>query len=766
MGTGYLQVQVRAGEAAIPVAGAAVTITGQGGVMYDSVTDGQGMAGRASFDAPDKSLQHDPNFTGLCYSKADVTVDAGGFSPRTVFGLMIFDGETMIMPVDLTPIPADDYVSDPNPRIGPNDEMRLPEHSLANGGQHPQEGPDEQAMGRILREVTVPHTIRVHLGKPAEYATNVYVKFKEYLKNVCTYEIYPDWPANTLEANILCQTSLALNRIYTEWYPSQGYAYDITSSTWNDQNYVYAHVGPYTSKISAIVDRVFNNFARRVGQKGPYFTEYCDGRTATCPGLKQWGSLDLGNKGYTPLQILKYYYGNDIEIAETSNIDDVEASYPGSPLKEGMRGSAVKQMQDQLNRIRVAYRNIPQISSPNGYFGPDTTAAVKAFKAAADWSLPSASSGAVDKSTWYNISYAYYAVKKLGELGSEGEIIGVGSIPPNSTLGQGSKGTEAGKLQFLINAIAEYYPEVPSVIMDYSYGPSTANAVRAFEQAFGLNPDGIAGPQVWNKLYEVYWSLKDSGLLPGSGGGAEYPGFSLTIGSSGPSVRKVQSCLNNIGSRYPGVGGLTEDGVFGIATRSAVITFQSIFGLTQDGIVGPAAWAKIMSECQSGGSAPGSSYPGYSLSMGTSGDYVLKVQQCLNRIRQSQSSIPWVTEDGIFGSGTRAAVIAFQRINGLSQDGIVGPATWATIMERCQSANAPAYPGYSISAGSSGDYVLRIQRCLNRIRLSYASIPWVTEDGAFGGRTQTAVKAFQSVFGLTQDGIVGAATWQAIFSRC
>jgi peptidoglycan hydrolase-like protein with peptidoglycan-binding domain len=222
-----------------------------------------------------------------------------------------------------------------------------------------------------------------------------------------------------------------------------------------------------------------------------FFIEYCDGIKAQCPGLKQWGTVDLAKQGYTPIEILRYYYGRDIELVESNNIGDVEQSYPGY-LSQGSRGNGVLALQNYLNRIRANYPNIPQITKVDGIYGAQTIAAVKAFKTSARWlNASSAPSGDVDKATWYNISYAYYAVKKLAQLASEGEVIDVGRTPPaNVTVSEGSRGTYVGTLQYLLNVISDFYPEVRPVIQDYSFKADTDASVKDFQKAFKLTPDG------------------------------------------------------------------------------------------------------------------------------------------------------------------------------------------------------------------------------------------------------------------------------------
>ncbi|MDR1663712.1 MAG: peptidoglycan-binding protein [Clostridiales bacterium] len=683
MGTGYLQVTIAAANNALPVADAKVTVSQNGNKLYELTADANGLTEPAAIAAPDKEATLDPHYAGEPYARCDVEIIAQGFTAKRIYNVMVMDTVNMMLPVNMTPETAQDIIGAPRATAEPDDEARLPEHALVIGGERrqPHDEPDA-VQPRILPNVVVPHYIVVHLGRPDERVSNVTVEFKHYIKNVCTHEIFPTWPRNAIEANIYAQISLALNRVYTEFYRSQGYPFDITSSTWNDQNFVYQ--GEVAPGISAIVDEVFNIYARRAGHKEPYFTEYCDGIKADCPGMKQWGTVTLAQQGKTPLQILQYYYGADIELTETYNIGDVEESYPGY-LKEGSNGAPVRAVQNYLNRIRVNYPSIPQIPEADGYFGPKTSAAVKAFKKAANWSLSTSdTSGNVDRATWYNISYAYFAVKKLAQLASEGEVIGVSRTPPASVIQEGSRGEPVGKLQYVLNVIGDFYPEVRPTLQDYNFDRETYNSVVDFQKAFRLTQDGVVGAGTWRKLYEIYWKLKDDNLLNSPGASVPpYPGYVLRNGTSGEAVRQIQRCLNRVSSRYPTLPKLTEDGKFGNGTANAVKIFQQLFGLAADSLVGPATWRKIMAECQNSGGTVLPAYPGYLIGAGSSGGYVRQIQRCLNNLSNRYPSIPKLTPDGEYGNGTRGAVAAFQKVFGLKQDGIVGESTWNRMMREC-----------------------------------------------------------------------------------
>ncbi|MGN0463161.1 MAG: peptidoglycan-binding protein, partial [Acutalibacteraceae bacterium] len=304
--------------------------------------------------------------------------------------------------------------------------------------------------------VVVPETITVHLGKPNENAPNVTVPFVDYIKNVASSEIYPTWPESAIRANIYAQISIALNRIFTEYYRSRGYDFDITNSTQYDQAFVYGR--DYFSNISEIVDNIFNSYVVRQGTVNPYFTEYCDGINVTCPGLSQWGTVELANRGYSPYEILQYYYGDDINIEQADVGGNVE-SYPGKPLSLGSVGEEVKIIQQELNRISRNYPLIPRIAEANGYFEADTQNAVRVFQQIFDLTPD----GIVGKATWYQIKRIYNAVKRTSELFSEGISISEAMRRFPSDLRLGSRGIGVSTLQFYLSLLSYFIPTIPNV---------------------------------------------------------------------------------------------------------------------------------------------------------------------------------------------------------------------------------------------------------------------------------------------------------------
>lgn len=437
-------------------------------------------------------------------------------------------------------------------------------------------------------EPYIPEFITVHLGPPNSNAQNVTVSFPDYIKNVASSEIYPTWPESAIRANIYAQISYALNRIYTEWYPSQGYDFDITNTTAYDQAFVEGR--NVFENISMIVDEIFNSYVHREGNLEPLFTAYCSGNGVTCEGLKQWETVGLAEQGYTPLQILQYYYGDDIEIVDNVPVRVNIPSYPGLPMRLGDAGPSVQQLQLRLNRIARNYPSIPTITETYGIFDSATEAAVKKFQQI----FGLTPDGIVGNATWYRIAYIYTSIKRLAELNSEG--LTYSDIPQrfSQVLQPGDTGDEVRIIQYYLAVIGRYYDTVPIIAVDGIYGDETTNAVKAFQQTFGLTPDGIVGVNTWNDIYRAYRGIiADQNINPSRG--ALYPGMVMRIGSTGEYVTLLQTYLSAISDSFPSIPKITPDGQFGPATDAAVRAFQKEFGLTPNGIVGVITWDAIAS---------------------------------------------------------------------------------------------------------------------------------------------------------------------------
>lgn len=460
------------------------------------------------------------------------------------------------------------------------------------------------------QEPYIPEWITVHLGPPSSDAENVTVSFPDYIKNVASSEIYPTWPESALRANILAQISFALNRVYTEHYRNQGYDFDITNSTAYDQSYVRGR--DVFQNISDLVDELFNNYIRRQGSVEPLFAQYCNGSTVTCRGLSQWGTVSLAEQGYTPYEILTYYYGDTIDLVSDAPVDIPTPSYPGTLLRRGDTGNEVLRKQIQLNRISRNYPAIPKIYPVDGIFGEETEDAVRAFQRI----FGLTEDGIIGKATWYRIAYLYTGVKRLSELDSEGLSLEEVSLQYPEVLQEGSRGDGVQALQYLLNVIAAFYETVPPLgANDGIFGPKTRQAVIAFQTTYGLPPTGVVDLLTWQEINRAYRGIvADTPEL--EGGVPLFPGETLRLGSQGESVRQLQIFLNRIAESYPSVPSVPVTGVFGNQTQASVRAFQSQFGLEPDGIVGAASWelaASLYSDLTLGSSKQEGQYPGYPL---------------------------------------------------------------------------------------------------------------------------------------------------------
>ncbi len=438
---------------------------------------------------------------------------------------------------------------------------------------------------------TIPETITVHLGTPDSAARNVTLSFPDYIKNVASSEIYPTWPDAALRANIYAQITFALNRVFTEWYRSRGYDFDITNSTQYDQAFVNGR--EVFDNISRIVDEIFNDYVVRQGSVEPLFTQFCNGTTVTCEGLSQWGTVSLANQGFTPYEMLQYYYGDDINIVLNAPVAPYLPSYPGAPLGFGSSGNEVRTIQVELNRIGNNYPAVPKIIPANGLYGESTVDAVRVFQGV--FGLPQ--TGVVNKATWYQIKYIYTAVKDLAELTSEGLRPSEVEQTFPEQLSVGDYGQPVRSLQYYLNVIAYFNPSIPSVTADGVFGADTEAQVRAFETFYGLNPDGIVDFRTWQLIQQIYDDIL-AGLPEGYEQGAAglYPGYNLTPGLANDDVRELQTYLRVIGANYRDIPQVQVTGVFDAQTEAAVRRFQELFGLDVSGVVGAPTWDAIARE--------------------------------------------------------------------------------------------------------------------------------------------------------------------------
>ena len=407
MSQGFLSINVTSTLGLIPISGATIRITSTGNpdtTIETVTTDSSGQTPELTLDAPDVQYSETPEPAEQPYSEYNLQITAPGYEPVTVAGTQILAGTDAIQSVEMTPVELETQTQE---------DIVIPYHTL--WGEYPPKIPEDEIKPMdesgeiVLSRVVIPEYIVVHDGVPQDSAArNYYVRYKDYIKNVVSSEIYATWPENAIYANILVILSFTLNRVYTEWYRNQGYDFTITSSTAYDQKWVYGR--NVYSNISRLVDDIFANFLSRPGVRQPIFTSYCNGTTVTCPGLSQWGSKYLGDQGYSPIEIVRYYYGNDMYINSATSVSGIPSSWPGYDLSIGATGDKVRQIQQQLNRIAQNYPALPRLTV-DGIYGSNTANAVRIFQRIFD--LPQ--SGIVDYPTWFKISDVFVGVSRISE---------------------------------------------------------------------------------------------------------------------------------------------------------------------------------------------------------------------------------------------------------------------------------------------------------------------------------------------------------------
>ena len=393
----------------------------------------------------------------------------------------------------------------------------------------------------------VPQQITVHLGAPGSSAANVTVPFIDYVKNVASSEIYPTWDEDALRANILAIVSFALNRVYTEFYRSRGYDFDITNSTAYDQYFVNGR--SVFQNVGRIVDEFFNDYLRRPGFVEPLAAKFCNGTTVTCEGLSQWGSQNLALQGYNYVDIIRSYYGN-VEIVPNAPIRGYTSSYPGTPLRRGSTGPNVVVIQTELNRIAQNYPAIPKLANVDGIFGSRTEASVRKFQEIFGLSPD----GIVGPGTWYELIRVYVAVTRLAELRSQGQQFYANSWNLNPGIYPGQSGDRVRHLQYMLSVLSEFIPEIPPLAVDGIYGPRTEDAVRAAQRWFDEPVTGIVDEDTWDEIYDQFSGIENAALrseerFPAGQTGrnryaatttlTQFPGRDLRSGSQDPVKQEV-----------------------------------------------------------------------------------------------------------------------------------------------------------------------------------------------------------------------------------
>lgn len=459
----------------------------------------------------------------------------------------------------------------------------------------------------------IPENIVIHLGSPNSDAMNVTESFQDYIKNVASSEIYPTWPEEALRANIIAQISVALNRVYTEYYRSRGLDFDITNSPAYDQTYVYQR--DIYENISQIVDEIFDSYIRREGFVEPLFAQFCDGIEVVCDGLKQWDSVELAEQGLDYYEILKRFYGDNIELITNVPVENITESVPPVNIVEGDTGSEVQLIQRKLNRISANFPGIPKIYPADGFFGESTLNAVKKFQEVFDLTPD----GIIGRATWYKIQLVYNGVKKLSDINSEGLRIDELETVFGENLQEGDSSSGVLTLQYYLAYISLFVPTVLETAYDGTFGPSTRESVFSFQKTYGLEPTGIVDRLTWDNIENVYYGIlrtvpyrfEEGAVLP-------FPGRVLRVGIEGNDVEALQEYLNLISDTYTSIPKVTVDGVYGAGTERAVAEFMRLFDLPgTPGRVTVQVWnaiTNIYDDLYSSGTVNEGQFPGYEIS--------------------------------------------------------------------------------------------------------------------------------------------------------
>lgn len=760
---GEIRFVLRTGREALPVNEAEITVCdGAGNETFhcELKPENAGVSESFAAEAPPKRDSLSPESAAPPYGVCGASVRAKGFYRVRINGIKCFAGTRTVVAPEMIPLPAG--AQDPDGL--PETVIDLPEHLLFTGCEPPEKesaGTPERVSPavQIINGVYVPETITVHLGAPDSNAENMTVPFVDYVKNVAANEIYPTWPEEALKANVISQVSIALNRIYTEWYRSRGYDFDITASTAYDQAFV---PGSNTyAETDAIAEEFFNNYIVRPNFVEPLYASFCDGIKTTCNGLSQWGTVSLAEDGRSFEEILGFYFG-DVDVTAAEDVRAAAGSYPGEPLSVGDEGEAVRTVQYQLNRIAINYPRLP-LNNNSGVFDERMSEIVSEFQKLFD--LPV--NGTVDKATWYRISYLYASVKKLSELSSEGQRPSYNQqLYPGSPLGPSDKGSEVQEMQFYLRRISRFNPLVRPVNVDGIYDADTEESVRSFQRAYRMEVNGMIDEPTWDRIVDVYNGtvvnieepILANGLTP-------YPGTPITFGSRGEQVEYIQRLLGEISGTFAIVPYAAADGFFGGETERAVDYFAAIFGFPRNGRVDEPLWNEInriylaaASNCifASVENEGWRGSPGTTLKEGDSGDDVLYIQRRINVIYTVLPYVGQLAETGVYDSRTKNAVAALQRVFGFTVNGEANPPTWDLV-------------NYITAAAESGclptDVLAVAAPFASRRKSARGAKALMRENGiktgagpVFGLRSRIALMRWQAAHGLEPTGRADAAT--------
>lgn len=640
--------------------------------------------------------------------------------------------------------------------------------------------PEEYTVRPSPIETYIPENITVHLGPPGTYAPNVTVTFLDYIKNVASSEIYPTWPETAIAANIIAQISFALNRVFTEYYRSRGFDFDITSLPAYDQTFVNGR--DTFENVGELAEQLWTTYIRRKGSIEPLYAQYCNGTTTTCSGLSQWGTVALAEQGLSPIEILRSYYGDNIELVENAPVVGFETSVPPYVLRLGAASNDVAILQARLNRISSNYPNIPKIANVNGIYDLSTRDAVTEFQRT--FSLTT--DGITGRSTWYEVLRVYTAVKKLSELNSEQITYDEIPIVFPLEIAPGSTGNEVRVIQYYLNFISSYYDTVPSIEIDGIYGPLTEASAAAFQTTMGLPATGVIDEPTFDLMYENYLAFVRS--LPDESGAAAvpFPGNNLLLGSEGEDVRLLQTYLSVIRQDYPSITELTPDGIFGAQTEQAVKDYQELFGLNVNGVVGSLVLdskhiQQYRRDRKPAGGTVGNmnkenitAEPDRSITDRPS--VVRETQIMLTRLSlhsEKHAELSPLHVGGSLDDPTRKEIEKFQRIEGMNADGELDIDTYNTLKGSYAAVHEKLSPPHGvapvqsslqngISAGEESVDVMMVQLMLNSLSAVMETASLVELSGIYDEPTENAIRELQQIYRIEEDGIVDTLTWNRL----
>ncbi len=462
----------------------------------------------------------------------------------------------------------------------------------------------------------IPETITVHLGSPDSNAQNITVDFPSYIKNVASCEIYPTWPDSSLKANIYAILSFVLNRLFTQWYRSKGYPFDITSSSKYDRTFINGR--EIFENISLLVDEIFNSYVKRKGFDEPLFTTFNssaqnDGNDDNNNGsLSQWGSVELAERGNTHLGILQKYFGSDIDIVKNVPVKSSSASFPSDNLSEGASGQDVRYIQMKLNRISRNYPSIPKIPIINGIFDSALTSAISEFQNV----FGLKPTGIINEATWYKISYVFSSIRRLAKVSALSLTLNDKNLQFSEQLHIGMQSQSVYCAQIFLTLIGSFFESIYPVDPTGYFGEETERAVQSFQHVFSLPENGIIDFSTWNEMFRSYMGIINSVPPDTSVSAVPYSGFILKEGSNNDYVRILQEYLCFVNKSFPDIPAVRNTGFFGPLTKTSVIAFQKMSGITQNGIVGTFTWNELSSlfcDLKSGFDKRDFQFPGYSI---------------------------------------------------------------------------------------------------------------------------------------------------------